>query len=76
MTDTIPPVPLMCVCGNQIGEEVYIQGNMVIHAGGGLWYDLRGCCANCGEPFYWSVKGQAIVRTIFSHKKTDDQEGG
>ena len=78
MTDTVPPVAIRCVCGNLIGEEVYVEGNVVMHVGGGMWHDLRGCCAQCGEPFYWSVKGRQIQRAIVAHKKIrpHDQEGG
>jgi hypothetical protein len=75
MTDTILSGPILCSCGNQIGDEIDIQGNVVIHAGGGMWHDLRGCCAQCGEPFYWSVKGKQIQRAIVLRKRRDATGG-
>jgi hypothetical protein len=63
------PDPITCRCGTRIGEEIEIQGDAVIHAGGGMWHDLRGCCAQCGEPFYWSAKGKQIQRAFVVWKK-------
>lgn len=67
MTDTISPVPIVCKCGNQIGEEIYVQGIVLVHAGGGLWHDLSGHCAQCSNPFYWSTKGTLIQRALINH---------
>ncbi|MGA2504217.1 MAG: hypothetical protein ABSG01_09025 [Anaerolineales bacterium] len=75
MTDTIPPVPIMCVCGNQIYEEVYVEGHVLVHAGGGLWHELRGHCCQCGAPFNWSVKSRQIQRAIVARKKIIPAEG-
>jgi hypothetical protein len=78
MTDTVPPVPILCACGNQIGEEVSVQGIMLIHAGGGLWHELRGNCVQCAVPFYWSIKDKQISRAIIARKEISmpDQEEG
>lgn len=77
MTDIVPPVPIMCVCSSQIGEEIYVQGIVLIHAGGGLWRELRGHCAQCGEPFYWSIGDKQISKAIVARKRINptDQEG-
>jgi hypothetical protein len=74
---SIPPVPINCVCGSQICEEVYIRGITLLHAGGGMWHELRGHCAQCGAPFYWSVKSENIQLALkMQHSKrsqeTDD----
>ena len=69
MNASIPPVPIVCACDNQIGEEVYIQGIVLIHAGGGLWRELHGNCVQCGQAFHWSVKGKQIQRMIVSRKQ-------
>jgi hypothetical protein len=65
--DKIPrqPEKIYCRrCGNQIGEEVLIVGIMHVHAGGGLWQQLRGNCTNCGEPFYWSDNSIKVARHL------------
>jgi hypothetical protein len=75
MSETIPPVPVMCECGNQIYEEVYFQGIVLVHAGGGLLRDLRGNCAQCGKKFWWSIKDQQISRAIVERKRSDPGGG-
>jgi uncharacterized Zn finger protein len=59
----------MCTCGTQICEEVYIEGIVLIHAGGGLWRELRGNCAQCGAVFHWSIRDKQLQRVIISRKK-------
>lgn len=74
MSETVPPIPILCACGQQICEEVYIQGIVLLHAGGGLWYEMRGNCAKCGEPFYWSVKSE-LIQQVVRRKKITPAEG-
>jgi hypothetical protein len=72
-SDVVPPVPILCACGAQICEKVYVQGiGSLFHAGGGIWHELRGNCVQCGEPFYWSAKDQQIQRVI----KRQPEAGG
>jgi hypothetical protein len=76
MNDTVPPVPIICACGNQICEEVYIEGIVLIHAGGGLWRALSGNCAQCGKAFLWSFKNKQLQQVIMRKKiSPHDQEG-
>jgi hypothetical protein len=76
VTDSIQPVPIRCKCGNQIAVDVYIEGNVLVHAGGGLWYVMRGYCDKCGESFNLSIKERQIQRAIITRSKLGDQEKG
>ena len=71
---TVPPVPIRCNCGNQICQEVYIEGVVLLHAGGGLWHELRGNCARCGEPFFWSAKSDQIHQVVRRKKLTEQPD--
>lgn len=79
-----PPIPVNCPrCNNKIGEEINI-GFVLIHAGGAVWRELRGYCAQCGSPFYWTasdnqleivVKEALISRRIKQLPKKGDIDG-
>ena len=64
-TSTSPPSPIKCKCGSVIGEVIVISGQELFHSGGGVFRDVRGWCAQCGNQFYWSVTDkqlQAIIK--------------
>lgn len=59
------PIQINCqTCSNQIGEEINIDGVILLHAGGALNREQRGWCAQCGTPFYWSVGDQPMQLVI------------
>jgi hypothetical protein len=61
----LQPVPIACpACGSLIGEEISVQGIVLIHAGGGLWRELRGYCAQCGKLFYWTASDKQLQQLI------------
>jgi hypothetical protein len=62
--EVIPPVPILCACGVQICEEIYVQGIVLLHAGGGLWHELHGVCAQCGAAFHWSIKNAQLQQVV------------
>jgi hypothetical protein len=69
MSREAAPVPIMCKCGNQIFEEVSIQGIVLAHAGGGVWRSLHGNCAQCGATFNYSISDQQIRKAIITCKQ-------
>ena len=78
MSANPPPVPVNCPgCGNQIGEEVdiHVRGIVLFHAGGGLWRDLRGHCAQCGLTFYWSASDKLLQQLTMVTDPPDDTGG-
>jgi hypothetical protein len=78
MPEIQPATLIQCTCGNRLGEEIQINDVALIHAGGGIWHELSGHCAQCNAPFYWSTKATLIRRAISSSKKisTHDREDG
>ena len=65
MNMDLMPLPVKCPgCGTQIGKEIIVQGIVLVHAGGGIWRELRGYCVQCGKPFYWSVKDKQMQTVI------------
>lgn len=71
MPEIQAPTPVMCSnCGSQLGEEIHINDITLVHAGGGIYHELSGHCAQCNAPFYWSTKGTLIQRMIMSYSKT------
>ena len=57
--------PVTCpTCGNVIGEEVTDGGMTLIHAGGGVWRELRGWCAQCGGTFFWSASDRQLSELL------------
>lgn len=57
--------PVNCQnCQNQLGEIVNVKGIDMLHAGGGLWRDMRGYCAQCGKPFYWATSDRQFSDVI------------
>jgi len=57
--------PVTCpTCGNEIGEEITKDQVTLIHAGGGMWRELRGWCAQCGCTFFWSSSDKQLGRLL------------
>jgi uncharacterized cysteine cluster protein YcgN (CxxCxxCC family) len=78
MSETVPPVAIVCECGNQIYEEVYMEGNLLAHAGGGLWRTICGHCVQCGKAFKYSISDQQISRAVIACKQLNprgDEDG-
>ena len=75
---TIPtnaPEPITCpACGNLITEQVTIKGITFVHAGGGVWRELRGWCAQCGTPFYWTTSDNQI-QTLMAEELAKGKHG-
>jgi hypothetical protein len=76
MTNTMSPTPIICKCGNQVGEGIIIDGVVLVHTGGGIWHELSGHCAQCSAPFYWSAKGMLIQRALISTKRRIPHKNG
>lgn len=79
MSTKAPPVPVHCLqCSNQIGEEINV-GVVLLHAGGGLWRELRGYCTQCGKPFYWTASDnqmEVIIKVARVGIQSKTQERG
>jgi len=59
------PVIIKCRnCGNEMGEQVSINGVTLFHAGGSLNREQRGWCAQCGTPFHWYVNDAYMTDVI------------
>ena len=74
-TPTSAPEPVTCPnCGNQVAELVTIKGLPFVHAGGGVWRELRGWCAQCGKPFYW-VANDNQIQTLMAEELAKGKHG-
>jgi hypothetical protein len=59
ITDTTP-TKIKCQCGNELGEEICVEGIKLFHVGGVINRDQSGWCSNCGKPFYFYTKEESI----------------
>ncbi len=51
-------------CGLEIGRLIAVEGEDLVQLGGLVVQDMNGNCANCGQPFRYSLNGRRLERLI------------
>ena len=58
--DQLTEQVLCTACEHELGEMVIVAGMRLFHAGGVVIREIRGWCAQCGQPFYWVASDNQI----------------